>query len=94
MSLYDDIRDMPTSISADEMRIYLSSGCSGVHESMLRSYAILNKVKRLLLEGTPCAVVLELIQMMEEKPDLAQRQQREAGADGNPETSAPAKEGA
>ncbi|HET7150676.1 MAG TPA: hypothetical protein VFI60_04650 [Candidatus Acidoferrum sp.] len=26
--------------------------------------------------------------------DLAQRQQREAGADGNPETSAPAKEGA
>lgn len=28
------------------------------------------------------------------KNDLAQRQQREAGADGNPETSAPAKEGA
>lgn len=28
------------------------------------------------------------------RKDLAQRQQREAGADGNPETSAPAKEGA
>jgi len=39
--------------------------CSGIHESTLRSYQILQKVKDLLNRGTPTDVILELIWEME-----------------------------
>ena len=39
----------------------------GWHESLLRSYQILQKVKELLGKGTPPDVVLELIEFMESR---------------------------
>lgn len=56
---YDLIRCMPTAVEK------VPEGCIGVHESMLRSYAILQKVKELLDVGTPGSVIRELILMME-----------------------------
>lgn len=42
-------------------------GCRGVHESMLRAYHIVRKVKDLLSRKTPTDVVLELIAEMEQE---------------------------
>lgn len=42
---------------------------SGYHESLLRSYQIVQAVKDLLARGTPGDVVLELIQQMERPPE-------------------------
>jgi hypothetical protein len=39
---------------------------SNVHESVYRSYHIVQKVKELLQVGTPATVILELIQTMED----------------------------
>lgn len=41
----------------------------GIHESLFRSYHILEKTKGLLQEGTPGHVVLMLISEMEEEID-------------------------
>ena len=65
MSDYGWIRTLPTCIEAEEMRKYLSDGCKGVHESVLRSYQILQKVKWLLEQGASTKVISELIQHME-----------------------------
>jgi len=56
---YDTIRGMPTTVTG------VPSGTNGVHESCLRAYQILEKVKWLLNEGSSSHVVLELIKMME-----------------------------
>jgi len=50
-----EIREMPTSIV----------GANKIHESVLRSYQVLKKVKYLLDEGTSANVVRELIREME-----------------------------
>ena len=68
MGDYDWIRSMPTSLDADRMREYLSDGCKGVHESILRSYQILHKVKWLLSQGVSSQVIIELIELMESNP--------------------------
>lgn len=54
---YDEIRETPTTYMDVERGI--------CHESLLRAFEILLKVKWLLNEGTTPRVVLELIDMME-----------------------------
>lgn len=45
------------------------SDCIGVHESLLRAYMILEKVKYYLRCDVPTKIVLELIDEMEQKPE-------------------------
>ena len=59
-----EIAKYPTCIDRDGF----SPGSTGAHESVLRSYHIVRKVKDLLQRGTPTDVVLELIEEMENKP--------------------------
>lgn len=60
---YLKIRDLPTVLDED----LLSLGAKGIHESVLRSYFIVEKVKFLLQEDCSSAVILELIELMEGK---------------------------
>ncbi|MBW1983953.1 MAG: hypothetical protein JRI53_04475 [Deltaproteobacteria bacterium] len=48
-----------------------------LHESLLRSYHILDKVKRLLANGTPAGVVVDLIEMMETPLPEAEKLEQE-----------------
>jgi len=48
------------------MEQVIQSGCKGVHESTVRSYHILERVKGYLRKDTPTDVILELIEVMEE----------------------------
>lgn len=43
----------------------ITPGLSGVHESTLRSYQILQRVKEYLREDYPANAILELVQVME-----------------------------
>ena len=56
-----DIRAFPTTIDS------IPTGCKGVHESVLRSFQIVAKVRWLLEHGTPSDVVLSLMDEMEER---------------------------
>lgn len=58
-----EIKDFPTT---------LDTGKNGhrVHESVLRSYQTLEKAKELLKKGTPCDVILEIIEEIESAPSL------------------------
>lgn len=63
-----EIQKVPTSISREELQQHVVSGCAGVHESVLRSYQVLQQVKRLLSKGVPPDIISELIEVMESKP--------------------------
>jgi len=65
MASYSEIQRTLTSISAQQMREHLASGCAGIHESVMRSYQILEKVKWLLERDTHPEVLKELIDHME-----------------------------
>ena len=41
-----------------------------VHQSVFRCYHILELTKRLLVEGTPSSIVMEIIREIEAQPDL------------------------
>ena len=70
MNNYLQIRDTQTSITPDYARKVFNEGAVGIHESVLRSYQILQKVRVLLADGVPPHVVLELIDLMDShKPD-------------------------
>jgi hypothetical protein len=56
-----EIRNRPTCVDS------VPVGCSGVHESTLRAYQILEKAKDFMRRGTPSDVVLELIAEMEDR---------------------------
>jgi hypothetical protein len=56
-----EIKECPTVLD-------LGSNDQRFHESIFRSYQILEKVKELLEKGTPGDVVLEIIQYIEECP--------------------------
>lgn len=56
-----DINRMPTCLEE------IPPGASGVHESVLRSYHILEKAKEYLSLGVPAMVVLDLIAEMESR---------------------------
>jgi len=53
------ISEMPTCVET------IPAGCKGVHESTLRAYQILKKVKNFLERGVPQDVILELVEEME-----------------------------
>lgn len=57
--LISDIRKRPTTVTD------IPDRCVGVHESCLRAYQILQKVKYLFAEGVPLKIVLELVKEME-----------------------------
>ena len=64
------IMTMPTTVDV------IPSGSTGVHESCLRAYQILEYAKHLLAENTPPTIVLEIIKGLEEedpmrRPELA-----------------------
>ena len=65
MLTYDAIRAMPTCIESERWKSGNLASCSGAHESILRAYHILERVKYLLDAKVPAEVVRELIQMME-----------------------------
>ena len=62
---YDQIRAMPTTLTREEIKDHVDHGARGVHESVLRAYQILGKVKWLIEKGTAPEVIEELIRMME-----------------------------
>lgn len=58
------LREFPTSLTRQEAEAALerSGSLTGWHESLLRSFQVLQKTKHLLAIGTPAEVVLEIIQ--------------------------------
>ncbi len=61
----NEVAKMATEITAEDAKEGLARGCRGFHESLVRSYHIVNKVKELLEKKTDPEVVLELIALME-----------------------------
>lgn len=62
---YLQINKMNVTLSRQEAEKGLREGCAGFHESILRSFHIVQKVKWLLEQGTKPEVVLDLIALME-----------------------------
>lgn len=60
-----EIGRMPTEITAKDAKEAMERGCRGFHESLTKSYHILEKVKELLDLKTDQSVILELIYLME-----------------------------
>lgn len=58
---YPEIANMPTKLTRKDVQ----EDCKGWHESLLRSYHIVQKVKILLEKNTSPELVLELIALME-----------------------------
>lgn len=56
-------KSRPTSLDRQQLQKYLNDGCSGVHESLLRSYGVLQLVKTLLEKKTDHEVILQIIQL-------------------------------
>ena len=65
------IAKMPTSVTLPIQEHF--AGCTGIHESTLRCWHILERVKVYLAKDVPADVILELIAVMEE-PRQAGRQ--------------------
>lgn len=59
------IQVIPTSIMAKQASDDINKGTTGFHESLLRSYHILDRVKRLLRDEVPHEYILVLIELME-----------------------------
>ena len=51
----------------------IPDGSTGVHESCVRSYQILNKVKYYLSKNVPNDIIIELIDELENKYDYTQK---------------------
>ena len=60
-----EIRATPCTLTRAAAEAGLYEGCSGFHESLLRSHGIVQKVKELLRVETPAAVILEIIEDLE-----------------------------
>ena len=58
-----EISKMPTVVKIEGVGIHTAA--SGYHESLLRAWNILRKVKELLDIDTPSSVILEMIAVME-----------------------------
>jgi hypothetical protein len=63
---YKQIANWPTELTREIVQ-QVQDGVKGWHESLLRSYHILAKVKWLLEKRTDAEVILELIALMESK---------------------------
>lgn len=59
-----EIRAQDTSLEREDLTI----GATSWHESLLRSYHIVAKVKELLERGTPADVVIEIIEDLQDAP--------------------------
>ena len=59
------ISKMKTNISEEDFQNGSKRNFSGIHESTLRAYNILENVKELLRINTPHEVILQLINLME-----------------------------
>lgn len=66
-----EIARRATGFSRADLLEMLLTDTTGAHESLLRAWHILEKVKALLAEGTPPAVTLECIALMESGADTA-----------------------
>lgn len=62
---FAEIREMPTTHRD-------SNG--GIHESVLRSWTILEKVKELLRRNTPADVILEIVEDLQGAPQRERKQ--------------------
>jgi hypothetical protein len=56
-------KQRPTSLDRVELQKILNDGCSGVHESVLRSYGVLQLVKDLLEKKTDHEIILQIIEL-------------------------------
>lgn len=65
--MIDEIRDYPTELTPKQVKLDMKEkpGLAGWHESLMRSYHIVQKVKSMLELGTPPEVVLDIINDME-----------------------------
>ena len=69
MSSIQEIKGFPVTLDYEAISASLTAGHpAGWHESLLRSYHILAKVKEWLSLGAPPSVVLELIEELETTP--------------------------
>lgn len=57
-----EIRKMPTILTNSELNKWKDGGSTGVHESLLRSFHIVEKVKELLEKQVAPQVILEIIE--------------------------------
>ena len=66
-----EIREKPKTLTRLKIEAALSTGMCGMHESLLRSYAVLEKVRELLMadQPTPPKVILEIIDDLMDAPD-------------------------
>lgn len=63
-----EIRDLPTELTQKMMTspAFLHRQTNAIHESVLRSYHIVEEVKHLLKLNTPQEVILEIIEEIEQ----------------------------
>lgn len=66
MKTLSEIKAMPTVLSVEYIQEHLAAGAPtvGFHESLLRSFHVVEKVKELAAEGVPSKVILELVDEM------------------------------
>lgn len=67
--ILQEIRNYPTKITRDEMQQWLDKWVKGVHESVLRSYSILQEVKEMLRRGDSIETIQAVIEFYE-SPDF------------------------
>lgn len=58
------IAKMPTRLERDVLKDICDSHAAGAHESLLRSYHILNKVEEMLRDDVRASVILDCIDVM------------------------------
>lgn len=56
-------RACPTRLDREDIKEDFNSGCKGWHESLLRSYQVLQLVKDLLAKKVDHEVILQIIQL-------------------------------
>lgn len=62
---FAEIKAMPKRMWVSKLREVME-GTTGLHESLFRSYHLLQKVKELLRAGVPAELLLEIIEDLEE----------------------------
>lgn len=64
MQIYE-IQKQPTSITSEQMREILDTGCKGAHESVCRAFHVARKIREMLERGDSKETILECIELME-----------------------------
>ena len=63
MNLLTAPRAFPTRLDSKELEDVVMNGAAGIHESLLRSYQVLNLVKSLLEKKVDHDVILQVIEL-------------------------------